>query len=149
MSKDSEMGLQEFLAPLPAWLRRTLEKDFPSLTQAEILEWAKSFDEVFRLTAEYERILEHIPVRWREYRERRKREARRTAQYEAQFLVSKGKPGRPPKDELATEAMRLQQCGMKFPQIAGELNKKLGNDNKTTADAIRQLLKRCSHPDET
>ena len=88
-----------------------------------------------------------MPVKWREYRERLKREARRVAQWETRLLVPKGKPGAPRKDELAQEAELLQQRGMKFPQIAGELNKKLGEDKKTSADAIRKFLKRRSKPD--
>ena len=149
MSRDPEKELKEFLAPLPAWMRRTIQEGFSSLTQAEILEWVNNTEEVFRRTAEYERILQQIPSKWREYRKRLKGDARRTAQYEAQFLVPKGKPGRPRKDDLAQEAQLLQRRGMKFPQIAGELNKKPGEDSKTTADAIRKLLKRRSQPDKT
>jgi len=149
LSGSPEKELEEFLAPLPVWMRRTLQEGFPSLTQAEILEWANNTEEIFRRKAEYERILEQIPAKWRGYRERLKREARRTAQYEAQFLVPKGKPGAPRKDELAQEAALLQLRGMKFPQIAGELNKRLGDDNKTTADAVRKLLKRRAQPDKT
>jgi hypothetical protein len=147
--RNPEKELEEFLAPLPVWMRRTFQEGFPSLSQAEILEWAKNFEEIFRRTSEYERILQQIPVKWREYRERLKREARRTARYEAQFLVPKGKPGAPRKDELAQEAALLQRRGMKFPQIAGELNKRLGEDNQTTADAVRKLLKRRSQPDKS
>jgi len=130
-------------------MRRTFQEGFPSLTQAEIAEWAKNLDEVFLRKTEYERILQRIPIRWKEYRSRLKREARRTAQYEAQFIVPKGKPGAPRKDELAQQAALLQDRGMSFPQIAGELNKRLGEDDKTTADAVRKLLKRRSQPDKT
>jgi hypothetical protein len=149
LSNNPDAELEEFLARLPAWMRRTFQEGFPSLTQAEIVEWTNNADEVFRLTAEYERILQRSPVRWREYRERLKREARQFARYMAQYLVPKGKPGAPRKDELAREAALLYQRGMKFPQVAGELNKKLGVHNQTTADAVRKLLKRRSQPDKT
>jgi hypothetical protein len=149
LSMNPEKELEEFLAPLPAWMRRTLEEGFPALRQAEILEWVNHTEEVFKLTAEYERILQQIPLQWREYRERLKREVRRTARYEAQLLVPKGKPGAPRKDELAQEAALLQQQGMNLRQVAAELNKTLGQDNQITADAIRKLLKRRSQPDKT
>lgn len=60
-----------------------------------------------------------------------------------------GKPGAPRKDDLAQQAVILQQRGMKIPQIANELNKNLGNDKQTTAEAVRKLLKRRSQPDKT
>ena len=149
MSRNPESELEEFLAPLPTWMRRTLQVGFPKLTQTEILEWTNNCEEVFRLTKEHERILQKIPAKWREYRDRLKREARQSARYMEQYLVPKGKPGAPRKDKLAQEAALLQQSGMKFPQIAAELNKGLGKTNKTTADAIRKLLKRRSQPDKT
>jgi hypothetical protein len=130
-------------------MRRTLQEGFPSLTQGEILEWTSNSEEIFSRTKQYEQILQQIPAKWREYRERLKREARRTFQFEAQFLVPKGKPGAPRKDGLAQQAALLQQQGKTFPQIAFELNKELGKDDKTTAEAVRKLLKRRSRPDKT
>jgi hypothetical protein len=147
--RNPEKELEEFLAPLPVWMRRFFQEGFPSLVQPEIADWAGNPDEVFRLKAEYERILQQIPVKWREYRERLKREARRTARYEAQFLVPKGKPGAPRKDGLAQKAALLHRQGMNFPQIAAELNKTLEKENHTTPDAVRKLLKRRSQPDKS
>jgi hypothetical protein len=149
LTGNPEKELEEFLMPLPAWARRFLQLGFPSLVQSEIADWARNPDEVFKLKTEYERILQRIPVKWREYRERLKREADQTARYEAQFLVPKGKPGAPRKNELAQKAALLQSQGMNFPQIAAELNKTLGEDNRTTADAVRKLLKRHPQPDKT
>lgn len=149
MSRNPEKELEEFLTPLPAWMRRFFQEGFPALVQSEIADSARNLDEVFRLKAEYERILQQIPVKWRKYRERLKREGRQTAQYEARFLVPKGKPGAPRKTELAQEAALLQRQKMSLPQIAAELNKTLGEGNKTTADAVRHLLKRHSQSDKT
>jgi hypothetical protein len=148
LSRNPEEYLEGFLAPLPAWLQRTLVEGFPSLTQAEILEWAKNSDEVFRLTPEYEAILQLIPLMWTKYRERLKGEAKQSANYESQLLVPKGKPGAPRKDERAQEAALLQRSGMKIPQITAELNRKLPEDSKTTSEAVRKLLKRRSRPDK-
>jgi hypothetical protein len=145
LSGNPEKELEAFLAPLPAWMQRTLQQGFPSLTQVEILEWWRNPDEVLNLTDEYERILQQIPKRWREYRKRLKQEAR----VFDQFVVPKGTAGAPQKKELAQKAALLQRQGMNFPQIAAELNKTLGEDNKTTADAVRKLLKRHSQPDKT
>jgi hypothetical protein len=148
LSRNPEKELSEFLAPLPGWMRRTFQEGFPSLTQVEILDWTKNLEEVSRLTAEYERILRQIPTKWKGYRERLKREARQTAQYLNQYLVPKGKPGAPRKDNLAREAALLHRQGKNFPQIAAALNETLREDGKTTPDAIRKLLKRHPQPDE-
>jgi predicted YcjX-like family ATPase len=145
LSMNPEKVLEEFLAPLPAWMQRTLQQGFPSLTQAEISEWWRNPDEVQHLTDEYERILQQIPKKWREYRKRLKQEAR----IFDRFLVPKGTAGAPQKKELAQKAAVLQRQGMKVPQIAAELNKTLGEDNKTTADAVRKLLKRHFQSDKT
>jgi len=149
LSGKPEKGLEEFLAPLPVWMRRTLQEGFPSLTQAEILEWTNNSEEIFKRTKEYELILQQIPAKWKEYRDRLKREVRQSQKFEAQFLIPRGKPGAPRKDYLAQQAELLQQQGRTFPQIAVELNKKLGKDKETTAEAVRKLLKRRSRPDKT
>jgi hypothetical protein len=144
LSGNPERELEAFLAPLPAWMQRTLQQGFPSLSQAEISEWWRNPDEVLNLTDEYERILQQIPKRWREYRKRLKQEAR----VFDQFLVPKGKPGAPRKDSLARGAAVLHRQGKNFPQIAAALNENLREVDKTTPDAIRKLLKRHPQPDE-
>jgi hypothetical protein len=146
---NPEKELEEFLASLPVWMRRTLQEGFPALTQAERQEWANNFEEIFRRTKQYEHILQQIPAKYRKYRARLKREFRQTSQFEAQFLIPKGKPGAPRKDDLAQQAEHLHQQGRTFPQIAAELNKKLGKDENTSAEAVRKLLKRRSQPDKT
>ncbi len=95
MSKTPD-ELEEFLASLPGWMRRTFLTGFSSLSQVEMNEWFKNGDAVHKLTQEYERILQKFPTKWREYRSRLKREAMQVAQLQAQFLVPKGKRGRPP-----------------------------------------------------
>lgn len=139
MPGSAEKELEEFLASKALWMRRTFETGFPSLSQAEKTEWWNNAAEVHKLTTEYEQILQQLPVKWREYRKRRKREAYEAAQIQARYSVPKGNPGAPPKDDLARNAALLQQLGMNFPQIAFELNKTLGDGNKTTADAVRKL----------
>ena len=145
MAKSPQQELEEFLASKPAWMQRALRHGESSLTRDEFTELINSGDELSRQRTEYERILQLIPAKWREYRKMRKREA----QQMLHVLLPQGKPGAPRKDDLAREAERLQQRGMSFPQIAGELNKRLGEDNKTTPEAIRMLLKRHSQPNKT
>lgn len=137
MSHNPEKELEEFLASTPAWMQRCLLTGFGSLNHDEIREWSNNLDEDFRLTKEYERILQQIPAKWRAYRKRLKAEA----QPLIQSLVPKGKAGRPRRTALAQEAVELQQRGMNFPQIAAELNKRHGKDTTTPA-AIPKLVKR-------
>jgi hypothetical protein len=145
VAKSPQQELEEFLASKPAWMQRALQHGESSLTRGEWTELINCGDELSRQRTEYERILQFIPAKWREYRKMRKREA----QQMLHVLLPQGKPGAPRKDDLAREAERLQQRGMSFPQIAGELNKRLGEDNKTTPEAIRMLLKRHSQPNKT
>jgi hypothetical protein len=137
VSHNPEKELEEFLASIPAWMQRCLLTGFGSLNQDEIREWSINLDEDLRLTKEYERILQQIPAKWREYRKRLKVEA----QPLIEILVPKGKAGRPRKTALAQEAVELQQRGMNFPQIAAELNKRHGEDTTTLA-AVPKLIKR-------
>jgi hypothetical protein len=46
------------------------------------------------------------------------------------------------KDARVKQVVLLRQSGMKFTQIAAELNKNLAEDKQTTADAVRDLLRR-------
>jgi hypothetical protein len=148
-AQEGKNELDAFLASRPPWMQRFFQFGFGSLDQNEILEWTNGLNEVFSSKSEYERILRQIPVKWRDYCKRLKREARQSFQFEAQFLVPKGKAGAPRKDELAQQAGLLQGNGMSLPQIATQLNKTLEEGNKTNADALRKLLKRRSHPDKT
>jgi hypothetical protein len=59
--------------------------------------------------------------------------------------VLRRRVGRPPKSELAREALELLQAGRTHPQIAATLNKRHGTESDPkpcTADSVRKLLKR-------
>jgi hypothetical protein len=114
---NPENELEEFLTSVPAWMRKTFETGFPSLSQPEINEWFGNFDELNRLKQEYERMLQSIPVKWRDYRKRLKREAEQSARFEAQFLVPKGKPGRPV-DSKAKGYFEQHSCELSYADIA-------------------------------
>lgn len=115
MSPENE--LEEFLTSVPAWMRKTFEIGFPSLSQPEMNEWFKNVDELHRLKHEYERILQSIPAKWRDYRKRLKREAEQSARFEAQFLVPKGKPGRP-LDSKSQEYFKQHTDELSYADIA-------------------------------
>lgn len=140
MSKSPEKDLAGFLASKPAWMEKALHGDFSSVPLG--LESSNNLDRVSELTPEYERILQQIPAKWKEYR----KELKKNYQSLAQPMVPKGKPGRPRKTALAEEAQNLQRAGMKHPQIANELNKRYGKDT-ATSESVRKLLKR--HPDKS
>jgi hypothetical protein len=135
-----EKELEQFLAPLPAWLRMVLEQDFSSFPQDKLPDWMNyDLADQDRLKQEYERILQRIPQEWKKYR-------RRATLASQMAPTPKGKPGRPGKTALAKEAASLHREGENNPQIAIELNKRHGQDT-TTAEAVRKLLKR--HPDKS
>lgn len=117
MPKNPELELEEFLVSVPAWMRRTFETGFPSLSQAEIAQWFGNYDELSRLQREYERILQLIPVKWREYRKRLKREAHQSFQFESKFLIPKEKLGRP-LDSKAQKYFELHSSGVSCREIA-------------------------------
>jgi len=119
LSKNPEMQLEEFLASTPVWMQRCLLTGFGSLNQDEIREWSNNLDEVIRLTGEYERILQLLPAKWKEYRKRQKREA----QHILQYLVPKGKAGRKRNDELAERIWALADAGNTSRQIQAALKK--------------------------
>jgi hypothetical protein len=86
--KSPEKELEEFLASKPEWMRRYFQKGIGALNQDELVVMLQS-GEIITLTSEYEKILQQMPVKWREYRKRRKQESVFDSQ------VPKGKLGRP------------------------------------------------------
>ncbi len=135
MSNNPEGDLEQFLATVPACIRKEFESGALSLTQDEVYEWSKVDLAVrLRLLEEYQRLLRCIPAKWREYRARE-------SKANAQLMFPANQSGRPRKDTIAQEAVELQQRGMNSPQIAAELNKRHGKDT-TTAAAIPKLIKR-------
>ena len=141
--KSPEDELAEFLAAQPSWLRKILQLDH-SLSREVLLDWKQSdwLQEGGKIEQEYERLLKRVPVKWREYCDKRKRQA-------LEGLPS-APPGRPRKDSLAEEAKHLRLAGKSHAQIAAELNRKHGAGT-TNREAIRKLLsrKRRSTPDKT
>ncbi len=144
--KSPEEELEKFLSAQPSWLRKILQYDFP-LTHDEILacnqsdSWWK--DGGAEVQEKYETILQRIPAKWREHRERHK-----------QFVLAgclAGRPGRPRKDPLAEEAQQLRSSGKSYAQVTKQLNLRHG-EGTTTSEAIRKLLisrKRGHTPDKT
>lgn len=147
MSKEAERELAAFLAALPAYQRKAFESGIPSLTQDELQQWtewlvspAGNFD---ALRQEYFRLLQAVPAKLKEYREREKRE-------HLQYLVSPYLPsipvGRPRLDELAEEAALLKRVGKSYAQIAGIWNHRHGlkpdDRGYATGGSIRKLFKR-------
>lgn len=89
MPKSSEEELEQFVAPLPAWLQMVLRQDFSSFPQDKISDWnSYDFDELQKLKSEYERILQKIPREWKKYR-------KRAMLASLMFPIPKAKPGRP------------------------------------------------------
>ena len=142
MSKSPEKQLEEFLAPLPAWLKAELEqREYLFSSYQENLESINNHSRVLELRPEFERILSQIPARWNAYCKRFQDNLRRVRETEAQLLnVPKGKPGAPRKDELAQEAVALHQAGKNYPQIATELSNKY--KEKISAEAVRKMVVR-------
>lgn len=142
MSKSPENQLEEFLAPLPAWLKAALEqKDYSFATVEEQLESINNPSRAFELRPEFERILRLIPAQWNAYCKRFQDNLRKVRETEAQLLnVPKGKPGAPRKDALAQEAVALRKAGKNFPQIATELSNKY--KEAISSEAVRKLVER-------
>lgn len=114
LRKSPEKELEEFLASKPAWMQRVLHEDFSSFSRDEHLEWISNQDRVTELRPEYERILQQIPTKWREYRKRLKQ----NSQLLVQVLMPKGKPGRR-RDSRAEEYATLHPS-KSYRQMAKE-----------------------------
>lgn len=127
----AEVELATFLESQPSWLRKCLQLDF-AFTNEEGLAWSNSGNEHSRAKEEYERLLQRVPHKWREYREELKRRALSN--------LPEAHPGAPRKDALAEEAGELQASGKSYAQIAIALNEKYGPET-TKKEAIRKLLK--------
>jgi hypothetical protein len=119
MPKNPEKELEEFLAPLPAWLKAALEqKDYSFATVQENLEWINNQNRVTELRPEFERILRRIPAQWNEYCKRFRENQRRIHETEKRFLnVPKGKPGRPP-DSKAQDYFEQHSGDSSYADIA-------------------------------
>ena len=115
MPKNAEKELQEFLAPMPAWMRRVLQGDFSFSSREEELEWIANQDKVIEQQAEYERILRRIPTKWAEYRKMLKQHSR--PMLRMMGMMPKGKPGRRP-DKKAGEYFALHASDLSYRDIA-------------------------------
>lgn len=130
--KSPEQALEEFLAAQPSWIRKLLEhnnqlsaEEFSAVLTSD---WQQTW---FSQIDEYERLLKRIPSRWREYRNKCRREAL--------SRIPSAQHGRPRKDALAEEAMKLHQAGKSYAKIAKFLNNRYGPDT-TTPEAVRKLV---------
>ena len=66
MSYDPEKQLEEFLASIPAWMRRLFQNGYGALSESELSEC--TFDSrVPPLREKYEAILQRMPARWKKY----------------------------------------------------------------------------------
>ena len=126
----AEAELATFLESQPSWLRKCLQLDL-SFTREEGLAWANSGHQYLQEREKYERLLQRVPHKWREYRELLKRQAL--------ARLPQARPGAPRKDALAGEAAELLACGKSYAQIAIVLNEQHGPET-TTKEAIRKLL---------
>lgn len=127
--KSPEEELREFLESQPTWRRKLLERDF-GFTDEEGLAWGNSDStENDLVEARYLVLLRKVPTKWREYREKKKQSAMRS--------VPAAIPGRPRKDELASEAVALFEQGKAPGQIAKLLKPKFPDINK---ESVRKLL---------
>lgn len=142
MSSDPESELEEFLAPLPAWLKAALEqKDYSFATVEEQLESINNPSRAFELRPEFERILCQIPAQWNAYSKRFRDRQREVHKTEEELLkVPKGRAGAPRKDALAKEANALHQAGKNYPQIATELSNKYKEE--ISSEAVRKMVAR-------
>jgi predicted nucleotide-binding protein (sugar kinase/HSP70/actin superfamily) len=139
VSHNPEKELEEFLASTPAWKQRCLLTGFGSLNHDEIREWSNNLDEDFRLTKEYERILQKIPAKWEVYRKRLQREAQPMLEY----FVPKGKPGRKQNVVLAERIWALDAQGRSNREIQETLN--AGGEN-LSLEAVESYLKKRRRP---
>jgi len=142
-SKTPEEELDEFLAAQPTWLQKLLQYDL-RLTAGENYAalQADLQEELWNSRAEYERLCQRVPARWREYCKKRKRTLG--------VFAPTSKPGRPRKDALAEEATLLYQAGRNHQQIARQFKEKYRAD--MTPDAIRKLIasrRAVSKPEKT
>jgi hypothetical protein len=125
-SKSPEDELEEFLALLPSWHRRILQLDY-SLTPDELSAFQKSdwWQNGGPVDDQYLELLKRCPEKWRDYRERKKREVLTQVP-----PARRGRPKTPP-NELA-KIRALEKRGLNNDQIA----KLLG----LTKEAVRKRL---------
>ena len=146
MNSNPKNELEEFLAGLPAIVRKIINFDYDfSHSSAEDREACGTFDwgSLSDLRRHYERLLVQHPAEWRQYRKAFAKSMR--------LFVPPARPGRPRKDDLASKARHLQKAGMSYAQIAARLNNEHGKGT-TTREAIRKLLssrKPSSPPEKT
>ena len=134
MRNDPERQLENFLASIPEWMRRLFQNGYGALSESELSEC--TFDtRVPPLRAEYEAILQRMPARWKEYRQRVEREL--VAEF-LPLLVSKGKPGRKPNDERAERIWALDAEGKTNQEIRETLRARGEN---LSLEAIESYLK--------
>ena len=162
MSTNPNIELEEFLASLPVYKRKEFQQGLSSLTQDEMNEYIRHAEDPQSgtLAREHERLLQRIPVKLREYRDR---EINAFAQLRASTLPPANPEGRPRKDALADEADRLRKLDLSYAQVAKRLNQEghsrglLSSEETLTGEQIRGLLRyrrlkflrTAPHPDKT
>ena len=134
MDRGPEQELETFLRSLHPLERKQLEHGFSALTKKEMAEWF----EIQRpnKTEEYEDILQRTPAKLREYNQRQIKERTLFNTYGLRPIPK----GRPKKDALATEAVKLKKS-KSYAQVAKTLNAKHG-EGTATAESVRKLLRR-------
>ena len=140
-SKSSEALCDAFFEEQLVWVRDyLLGRPFSTEAMRRLTE-PGGFEKLLDAQERYEELLGNCPVRLREYRNRRLREARKKV---LESLPSLRK-GAPRKDGLATEAAEMRQKKMSYGRIAIELNRKYGKGT-TTPQAVYRLISRRKHP---
>lgn len=143
MSNNAERDLSAFLAALPVYKRKQFALGLSSFTQDDMNQWTEGMkadapEQSTECLQEFLRLLQRVPTKLREYRER---EIRDFAQnMTALSLLPANSEGRPRKNDLADEALKLKKAGLSYAQIAMRLNRDLG-EGTATGESVRKLLK--------
>lgn len=133
--KNSEQELSDFLGAQPSWLQKALDLDYDSMSPDEKEAFVGRDVRVCNeLQQEYESILQRIPKRWSDYREKH---ARSLAQV-MRSLMPKGTPGRKLKSKLAERIWKLDAEGRTNREIQQILN---SDEGHLSLEAVESYLK--------
>ncbi len=140
MSTRAENELNEFLAGLPAYQRKYLERGYSSLTPEEVHqfnEWFGQSDEWLStpnsdkeliadslpvIAETYRLLLAQAPVKLRERRKREEQEMQRVLRSFVQIAIGKVTRGRKARDELAKQIWALDAEGKTNQEIRETLS---------------------------
>ena len=139
MFDDPEKQLEQFLVSIPEWMRRFFQNGYRALVESEVVVLMDSSD-LQRLQSEYESILQQMPTRWKEYRNRRKREFVGAI---LPMIVPQGKPGRKLNAKLAERIWALDAARKTNREIQEILN---ASGENLSLEGVEYYLKRRRRP---